>query len=145
VNEIKEILSIRGTFLRIIVGLVLVNCSVLGDHVLWPIWRWGLLLSFYLRGGFGCEKVLLEVAPLNKIFEVHVKRPVLRGSVSLVVMEGVVVFCFGTSKIVWLCFQKLHPGLNLDGFEDVLDRALQRSETIIHLVGSEWTLLRVRG
>jgi len=43
-----------------------------------------------------------------------------------------------------LRFQTLHPGLTLDGFEDVLDRGLQRGEAVIYSVRSEWILLTVR-
>ena len=32
----------------------------------------------------------------------------------------------------------------MDGFEDILDRELQRGEAVIHPVGSEWALLGVR-
>ena len=36
------------------------------------------------------------------------------------------------------------PRFTLDGFEDVLDREIQRSEIVVHPISSEWALLRVR-
>jgi len=60
----KELLSVRGTSL---VGLVLVNRSVLSDHLLWSIRRRGPLLSLCLGGGSECENVLSEMALLDKI------------------------------------------------------------------------------
>jgi len=59
-------------------------------------------------------------------------------------MEGAIVLHSGTSMVVLLCFWMFHPGLTLDGFEDVMDRELQRDEAFIHSIGSEWALLRVR-
>ena len=59
-------------------------------------------------------------------------------------MEGAVVLRSGTSMILWLYFRKLHQGLTLDDFEDVLDQELQQGEAVIHSVGLEWALLRVR-
>ena len=34
--------------------------------------------------------------------------------------------------------------MTFDGFEDILNRELQWDEDIVHLVGSEWALLRMR-
>jgi len=127
------------------VRLVLVNCSVLSDHVLWWSRRWDLLLSFCLRGSYGCKDVFSKIFLPGKIFEILAEGPVLESSVSFAALEGVVVFRSGMSTIVWLCFRTLHPGLALDSFEDVLDRELQRSEAVIHPTSSEWTLLVAAG
>jgi len=64
--------------------------------------------------------------------------------VSLTVIEGSVVLHFRMSRVVLLYFRTLHPGLTLDGFEDVLDRELKWGEAVIHPVDSEWALLWVR-
>ena len=56
----RELLSIGGTSLLLFVGLVLVNRSVLCDHVLWSFRRQGLMLPFCL-GGSSCEDVLSEI------------------------------------------------------------------------------------
>ena len=42
-------LSVRGTFLLLFVGLVLVNRSVVDDHVLWSIRIWGSPAVFLLQ------------------------------------------------------------------------------------------------
>ena len=59
----------------------------------------------------------------------------MESPVSLAVKEEAIVFHSEMSRIVWL-----HA---LDGFEDVLDLELQRSEVIVYPVSSEWTLLVV--
>jgi len=64
-----------------------VDRLVLRDHVLRLIRRRDLSLSFCLEGGSGCEDVLLEIALLDEIFKVLSERPVIRSSVSLVVVE----------------------------------------------------------
>jgi len=80
---------------------------------------------------------------LDKIFEILAEGSTLGSPVSLEIMERAVVLRFGTGSILLLRFQTLHPGLTLDGFEDVLNRELQRSEAVIHSVSSKWALLRV--
>ena len=45
--------------------------------------------------------------------------------------------------IMWLRFCTRHPGLTLDGFEHVVDWEFQLDKVVIHLVSSEWALLRV--
>jgi len=40
-------------------------------------------------------------------------------------------------RIVLLRFWRLHLGLALDGFKDVLDQELQQGEAVVHLVSSE--------
>jgi len=72
----RELLFIRGTYLPLFVGLVLVNCFVLSAHVLWSTQRWGLLLSFYLKGSSVCKDVLLEIALLD--LKVLMNGPTLR-------------------------------------------------------------------
>jgi len=101
------------------------------------------MLSFYLGGGSGCENVLSEIALLEKIFKVLTVGPTLRSSVSLAVMEGTIVSRSRTSKVMCFCLRVLHPKLTFDGFEDVLDRELQRGK-VGYSVGSELTLLTVR-
>ena len=140
----RELLSVRGTFLLLFVGLVLVNLSALSDNVLRSTRRRGLLLFFCLGEDFGCKNVLSKIALLDKIFKVLTEGSTLRRLVSFAVMEGAVVLRSGTSRIVWLCFRTLHSGLTFDGFKDIMDRELQRSEAVIHAVGSKWALLRVR-
>jgi len=81
--------------------------------------------------------------PYYKIFKVLTEGPTLRSLVSFAIMEGTVVSRFGTNMVVCFCLRTLHPGLTVDGFEDVLDRELQRGEVIGYSVGSKLTLLRV--
>ena len=64
--------------------------------------------------------------------------------VSLAIMKRSIVLCSWPGRIMLLRFRMLHSGLILDGFEDVLDRELQRGEAVIHSVSSEWALLRVQ-
>jgi len=99
----REFLFVRETSLLLFTGLVLVNHSVLGVHVLWSIRRRGLLLSFYLERGSGCEDVLSEIVLLDNIFKVT-EGSTLRSHVSLVVIEGAVVLRSGTSRVVLFCF-----------------------------------------
>jgi len=49
------------------------------------------------------------------------------------------------NRVVHLGIQMTHPGLILDGHEDVLDWELQRGEAVRYLVGSGFILLRVQG
>ena len=49
----------------------------------------------------GCT---LRDSLLDMVFEVLTEGLSLRSLVSLVVMEGAVVFCSGMSRVVWLCF-----------------------------------------
>ena len=105
----RELLSVRGIFLLLFVGLVLVNRYVLRDHVLWSIRRWSLLLSFCLGGGFGCEDVLSEISLLDKIFKVLTGRSALRSSMSLVAVEGTVVSHFGASRVVFFLSLNVSP------------------------------------
>ena len=81
----------------------------MSDHVLRSSWTRGLLLSFCLGGSFVCESVFLKISLLDKTFEILMKGLTMESLVSLVVMEGAVVFHFGISKIVWLRFRTLHP------------------------------------
>ena len=74
---------------------------------------------------------------VDKIFVVLMERPTLSGMMSLAVMIEAVAFHSRASRVVWPCFQTLHSELTFDGFEDILDRELQRGEAVIHLVGSE--------
>ena len=76
---------------------LLVNRSILSDHVLRLIWRWGLLLSFCLGRDSGCEDVLSAIALVDKIFKVLTEGSILR-SLSFDVMEEVVVLHSGTSR-----------------------------------------------
>jgi len=62
---------------------------------------------------------------LDKIFEILAEGSTLGSPVLLVIMERVVVLRSRTGRIMLLRFQTLHPGLTLDGFEDVLDRAFR--------------------
>jgi len=59
-------------------------------------------------------------------------------------MEGTIVSRFGASRVMRVCLQTLHPELTFDGFEDVLDRKLQRGEVVRYLVSSGLALLRVQ-
>jgi len=59
-------------------------------------------------------------------------------------MEGPTLRSSMSLAIVCSYLRTLYPKLTLDGFEDVLNRELQRGEAVIHPVGSEWALLRVR-
>ena len=61
----------------------------------------------------------------------------LRSSVSIIVIKETVVFHFGVNKVV-------HLGLTFDGFEDVLDRELQRDEAARYLISLGLALMRVR-
>ena len=63
----KELLSVRGTFLLLLVGLVLVIHSILSDRILWLTRKRDLLLSFCL-GDSRCANVLSKMALLDKIF-----------------------------------------------------------------------------
>ena len=126
----KEFSSIRGTFLLFFVVLVLVNRSVLSDHVLQ---RRDLLQSFCLGGGSEhvseeatdmSEDVLSEIALLDMIFKVLTKGPTLNSLVSFTIIEGAIVLRSRTSGVIWFCFRMLYSGLTFDGFEDVLDRVL---------------------
>jgi len=145
VNEIHgAFLSVRGTFLLLFLGLVLVSYPVLSDHVLRLIQRRDLLLSLCLEGGSECEDVLSEIGLLNKIFKILTKGWTLRSSMSLVVMEEIVVSCSETSRVMCFCLRTFHPGLTLNGFEDVLDQVLQWVEVVGHLIGLGLALLRVR-
>jgi len=63
--------------------------------------------------------------------------------VSLVVVEGIVVSCFGASRVACVCLRTLHPMFTFDGFEDVLDRELQHGEAVRYLVNSGLALLSV--
>jgi len=49
-----------------------------------------------------------------------------------------------TRGIMCLRCRTPHPGLILDGFEDVLNRELQQSEAVVHPLSSECALLRVQ-
>ena len=139
-NETQGVLSVGRTSMFLFIRLVLLNRSVMSDHVLRSSQKRGLLLSFYLGGSSGCKDVFPKISLLNKIFEILLERPALRSLVSLAVMDGVVVFGSGTSRIVWLRFWTLHPGLTLDGFEHILDRKFQWSKAVIHPVDSKWAL-----
>ena len=144
-NEIHgAFLSVRGTFLLLFLGLVLVSYPVLSDHVLRLIQRQDLLLSLCLEEGSECEDVLSEIGLLNKIFKILTKGWTLRSSVSLVVMEEIVVSCSETSRVMCFCLRTFPPGLTLNGFEDVLDQVLQWVEVVGHLIGLGLALLRVR-
>jgi len=81
---------------------------------------------------------------LDKIFKVFMGGPTLRSPMPHAVIVGAVFLRFETSRVVLLYFWTFHPGLTLDGFEDVLDREVQWGEAAIHLVSSDWALLRVR-
>jgi len=120
-----KLLSVRETFLLLFIRMVLVNRSILSNHVLWSIRRHDLLLSFCL-GGSGCENVLSEIVLLDKIFKVLTEGPSLGSLVPLAVIKGAVVFRSGTSRVVLFCCWTLHPGLTLDGFEDVLIESFSR-------------------
>ena len=91
-----------------------------------------------------CKDVLSEIALLDKIFKILAERLALRSSVSLVVVDAIIVSRFGPSRVTHVCLRTLHPGLTFDGFEDVLDRELQRGEAIRYLVRSGLALPRVR-
>ena len=119
------------------------NCHVLSDHVLRPIGRWDLLLSFCLRGGSGCEDVLSEIALLDKIFKILAKGSTLRSSMSLAIMKRTIFSHSGMSRVICFCLWMLHPGLSLGGFEDVLDWKLQRGKAVGYLIGLGLALLRV--
>ena len=108
-----ELLSVKRNFLFLSVGLVLVNCFILSDHVLQSTWGRSLLLSFYLGGSSGCEDVFSEIDLLDKIFKVLTKGATLRSLMSSAVMKGAVVLCFKTSRVVWFCIRVLYPGLTL--------------------------------
>ena len=123
---------------------MLVNCSMLSDHVSRSIWRRDLQLPVYFKGGSGCEDVLSEIALLDKIFKNLTEGSALRSSVSLTVVEGTIVSCSGTSRVAYFCLQTLHPGLTLDGFKDILDWELQRGEAVGYLVSLVLALLRVQ-
>ena len=58
---------------------------------------------------------------LVNVFEKLAEGPTLKNLVSLAIMEKAIVLS-GMGRIMLFQFQILHPGLNLDGFEDVLDR-----------------------
>ena len=57
---------------------------------------------------------------LDKTFEILAEEPILESPVSLAIMKRAIVLYSGMGRIVWLRFRTLHPGLTLDGFEDVL-------------------------
>jgi len=103
---------------------------MLSDHVLRSIRRQDLLLPFYLGGGSKCEDVLLEIALSDKIFKILTEELTLRSLISLAVVEEIVVSRFGTSRVMCFYLRMLHSGLTLNGFEDVLNRELQRSEML---------------
>ena len=109
---------------------MLVNRSVVSNHVLRSTRRQGLLLSFCFKEGCGCENVLSKIALLVKIFKVLAEESALRSPVSFFVMKGAIFLCSGTSRIVWFCFQMLYLGLIFDDFEDVLNQELQLSEVV---------------
>ena len=104
----------RGTSLLLFIGLVLINYSVLSDHVLWSIRRQVLLPSFYLGGVSECEDVLLELALLDKIFKALMERPALKSLMSLAIMEGAIFFHSGTNRVVLLRHLLLHVGEHLE-------------------------------
>ena len=106
--------------------------------------RRDLQQSFRLRGGFRCKDVFSEIALLDNIFKVLTERRSLRSSASLVVVVGIVVSRFEESRVAGVCLWTFQPGLTFDGFEDVLNRELQRGETVRYLVSSGLTLLRMR-
>ena len=88
----KELLSVRGTSLLLLVGLMLVNRFILSDHVLRLTRRWDLLMSFFLKRDSECEDVFSEIALLDKIFKVLTEGPALRSLMSSAIMEGAVFF-----------------------------------------------------
>ena len=102
----------------------------------WLTWRWDPRLSFCHGGGSGYKDVLSEIALLDNIFNILAERLALRSSVSIVVVKRIVVSRFVASKIAGVCLWILHPGQTFDGIEDVLDRELQRGETVRYLVSS---------
>ena len=106
--------------------------------------RRDLRLSVCLRESSECKNVLSEITLLDKIFKVPVERLALRSSMFLVIMEGTIVSRFGASRVAHVCLRTLHPGLTFDDFEDILDRELQRGETVKYLVSSGLALLRMR-
>ena len=64
----RELLSVRGTSLLLLVGLVLVKRSVLSDRVLRLTRRRDLMLSFCQGGKSECADVLSKIALLDKVF-----------------------------------------------------------------------------
>ena len=95
-----KLLSIRETFLPLLVELVLVNHFVLSECVLLLTQRRSLLLSFCLRRGSECEDVLSEITLLDKIFNILREGPSLRSFVSSAAMEGAVVLYSRMSLVV---------------------------------------------
>jgi len=101
-------------------------------------------MSFCLEGGFGCKNVLSVITLLDKIFKVLTEGSALISLVSLSVVEGTVVPRCGTSRVVCFCLRMLHLGLTFVGFEDTLDRELQRGEAVGFSLGLELALLSVQ-
>jgi len=135
----KECLSIRGNFLYLLVELMLVNSSVLSDHVLWLTQRWDVLLFFLSRRRlwvWGCT---------------------LGDSLSGQNLEGTYGGIDIKKSGILCCHEKSSsPSLRMSGSCDLtsgyftqgypwwlrrrLDGELRRGEAIVHPVGSEWAL-----
>jgi len=58
----------------------------------------GSLDIFLPRRRLWCKNVLSEIALLEKIFKVLAERPILRSSVSFVIVEGTLVSFFRASR-----------------------------------------------